>query len=48
MNFLLLHRERVEDIILDVKDKTQVKNLKISKQRVQHYDITIRFTFSKK
>ena len=39
-NFLLLHEKRVEDMILDIKDKMQVKNLRISKQRVQHYNIT--------
>ena len=38
-NILLLHEEKIEDMILDVKDKIEAFNPKIDKQRIQHPDV---------
>ena len=37
-NFLFLHDERVEDMIIDMKENTHSFNTKMGKQRVQHHD----------
>ena len=38
-NFLLLHDEEIEDMIIDMKDGMEAFNTKIGKQRVQHHDV---------
>ena len=38
-NFLLLHDEKVEYMIIDMKDSMQSFNTKMGKQRVQHHDV---------
>ena len=38
-NLLLLHEEKIEDIILDMKDNMEVFNPKIGKERIQHHDV---------
>ena len=37
-NALQLHDGKIEDIILDMKDKMEAFNPKIGKQRIQHCD----------
>ena len=39
INFLILHNEEVDNMIIDMKDGIEAFNAKIGKQRVQHYDI---------
>ena len=38
-NFLLLHDEEIDDMIIDMKDGMEAFNPKIGKQRVQHHDV---------
>ena len=38
-NFLLLHDEEIDDMIIDMKDGMEAFNTKIGKQRVQHHDV---------
>ena len=38
-NFLILHDEEVDDVIIDMKDGMEAFNVKIGKQRVQYYDV---------
>jgi len=38
-NFLLLHDEEIDDIIMDMKDAMEAHNPKIGKQRIQHHSV---------
>ena len=38
-NFLILYDKEVDDMIIDMKDGMEAFNIKIDKQRVQHYDV---------
>ena len=38
-NLLLLHDEKIEDIIIDMKDAMEACNPKIGKQRIQHHSV---------
>ena len=38
-NLLLLYDEKIEDIILDMKDGVEAHNPRIGKKRIQHYNV---------